>query len=55
MYKKEHLPDRSAFHKTKDEKIKTLNAKKQWKANMRLYFKDNWKKHNNYPFTLKDL
>lgn len=46
--------ERSAFHKTPEEKLKTYVIKKEWQRNMRKWFGASWKKHNNYPFTLKD-
>lgn len=49
------IKERSVFHKTKEEKVKTYVAKKEWERNMRKYYGANWKKKNNYPFTLKDI
>lgn len=52
---KEHLVDFRAFHKTLEEKVKAANVKKNWKKNMIMYYGSDWRKHNNYPFTLKDI
>lgn len=53
MNKSDHLVDFSAFKKSTEEKVKTANMKRLWKKNMLMYFGSDWRKYNNYPFTLK--
>lgn len=49
---KEFLADFSVFKKTKEEKAKAQTVKKNWERTMKLFFGKDWRKHNNYPFTL---
>lgn len=53
--KNDFLPDYKAFKKTKEEKAEAATVKKRWERNMRVFYGDNWKKQNNYPFTLTDV
>ena len=52
MVNKEHLVDFTVFKTTKEEKAKAHTVKKQWKATMKLFYGDNWRKYNNFPETL---
>jgi hypothetical protein len=49
---KEHLINFRVFYKTKEEKAAAHTIKKQWKATMKMFYGDQWRKHNNYPETL---
>lgn len=51
---KDFLPDYKTFAKTHKEKLAIKQAKKLWEKNMKTFHGDNWKQHNNYPFTLKN-
>lgn len=52
---KDFLPDYKVFKKTKEEKAEAYTIKKRWERNMRVFHGNNWKKKNNYPFTLTDI
>lgn len=52
---KDFLPDYKAFKKDAKEQAKAKTAKAAWKRNMKLFYGDDWKNHNNYPFTLSDV
>ena len=52
---KEFLVDFRVFKKTKEEKAKAQTVKAGWKKNMILFYGKDWKKHNNYPFTLATI
>lgn len=47
--------DFRVFKKTPEEKAKTYTAKKTWERTMKMFYGKNWRKHNNYPFTLADV
>lgn len=47
------LVDYRVFKKSPIEKAEAHTVKKQWQATMKMFFGADWKKHNNYPETLK--
>lgn len=51
----DYVADFRVFKKTKEEKAKTYTVKKNWERTMKLFYGKNWRKHNNYPFTLVDV
>ena len=44
---KEFLPDYKVFEKSNEEKAKVHTIKKKWQSTMRMFYGDNWRKHNN--------
>lgn len=55
MINRDYIVNQQVFKKTKEEKAKAYTAKKNWERTMKMYYGVNWKKHNNYPFTLTDI
>lgn len=53
--KNEFRVDFRAFKKTKEEKAHTQTMKARWKKNMILFYGKDWRKYNNYPFTLSNV
>jgi hypothetical protein len=51
----DYIADQRVFKKTKEEKAKLHTVKKNWERTMKLFYGKNWRKHNNYPFTLVDI
>lgn len=48
------LADFTVFQKTEREKQYLKKLKTAWRKNMKAFYGEDWKKHNNYPFKLKD-
>lgn len=46
--------DFKVFRKTSEERQKLKDMKATWRANMKSVYGADWRKHNNYPFKLKD-
>ncbi len=47
--------DFKVFKKTKEEKAHAYTVKKTWERTMKMFYGQNWRKHNNYPETLSNI
>lgn len=54
MFKETFKVDFKVFYKTKEEKAHAYTVKKTWERTMKMFYGDNWRKHNNFPEKLND-